>query len=264
MYPGYSPANHDYGKAAEEYGIFATASRAQGADVTHPDLHDEIGQARGTKRKASAGVREATNVKQGGPDSRDAGETAGGSKPKPMTPSALHFKNQAKGTNITEETLTSIENLGFVIDVNPTPVNINGLTARSPKRSASSLEPLDQEKSKKAKNKHKGNLPHATVNQGIEFEDISQEVDARMREKEAKRKRKGEKKRKREPADFSTAPAEPSAAAEVDRPKQKKSRKNEDNVLVDRSISKKRHGTEDEEGQEESGKKKRKKNKERI
>lgn len=301
MYPGYSPADHEYGKAAEEYGAFAAAARAQGVDVKHPDLEYELGQARGIKRKTSEENRESTNVKHGGPGSRGAGEAPGGPEPKPMTPYALHLKNQAKGKNITDETATNGGNPYFVIDVDPTPVNLTGLPTQSPKRSASpehleqekskakkkhkgnlpqttdhplefedvsspkrsaSPEPPEQEKSKKAKKKHEGNLPQATDHR-VEFEDISQEVDARLKEKEAKRKRKEEKKRKREPADSTTAPAESSAAAEVEKPK-KKSRKSEGTVLVDRSPSKKRHNAEDGEGQEDSKKKKRKKSKEQV
>ena len=261
MYPGYSPADHAYGKAAEEYGTFAAAARAQGVDVKHPDIEYRIGQARGTKRKTLEEIRGAKNVKHGGPGSHGAGEAPGKPEPIPMTPYALHLKSQAKRKKATDETATNGENACFVVDVKPTPVNLTGLTTKSPKRSASPHESLQQEKPKKAKKKHKGDLPQSTDNQGlgVEFEDISQEVDARLKEKEAKRKRKGEKKRKREPADSLTAPAESSVAVEVEPPIKKKSKKTKDNVLVDKSISRKRQGTEDEEGQREGKKKKRKK-----
>lgn len=264
MYPGYSPADHDYGKAAEEYGAFAAAARAQGVDVKHPDLDYEIGQGRGTKRKTLEGIREATHVKHGGPGSRGAGEAPGGPEPIPMTPYALHLKNQANGKKPAEEPVTNGDNPFFVIDVEPTPVNLTGPTIKSPKRSASPAEVLEQEKPKKLKKKHKGNLPQATDSQGVEFEDISHEVDARMKEKEAKRKRKKEKKRKRETADAPTAPAESPVAAEVEQPKKKKSRKSEDNVLVDRSVSKRRQSAEDDEVQGEGKKKKRKKIKDQV
>lgn len=265
MYPGYSPADHEYGKAAEEYGNFAAAARAQGVDVKHPDMEYQIGQGRGTKRKTLEEIRGAKNVKHGGPGSHGAGEAPGKPEPIPMTPYALHLKSQAKGKNATHETATNGENACFVVDVNPTPVNLTGLTTKSPKRSASH-ESLQQEKLKKAKKKHKGDLPQFTDNQGVgvEFEDISQEVDARLKEKEAKRKRKGEKKRKREPADSLTAPAEASVAVEVEPTIKKKSKKTKDNVLADKTISKKRQGAEDEEGQREGKKKKRKKTNEQA
>ena len=261
MYPGYSPADHKYGKAAEEYGTFAAAARAQGVDIKHPDMEYQIGQARGTKRKTLEEIRGAKNVKHGGPGSHGAGEAPGKPQPLPTTPYALHLKSQAKGKTVTDETATNGENAYFVVDVNPTPVNLTELTTKSPKRSASPREPHEQERPKKAKKKHKGDLPQSTDSQGvgIEFEDISNEVDARLKEKEAKRKRKGEKKRKREPADSHTAPAESSVAVEVEPPIKKKSKKTKDNVLVDKSISKKRQGAEDEEGQREGKKKKRKK-----
>lgn len=264
MYPGYSPADHEYGKAAEEYGSFAAAARARGVDVKHPDLEYEIGQARGTKRKVLEGIEETTNVKHGGPGSRGAGEAPGGPETKPMTPYALHLKKQAEEKNAAEETTSNGDNPSFVIDVNPTPVNLARQTTKSPKRSASPPAPLEQKKAKKAKKKHKGDLPQATDYQGVEFEDISQEVDARMKEKEAKRKRKEEKKRKRESADSPTAPADSSADAEVERPKKRKSKKSEDNALSDGSISKKRHGGEDDEEQGEVKKKKRKKSKDQV
>lgn len=249
---GLSPADHAYGKAAERHGTFAAAARAQGVDIKHPDLEYEIGQARGAKRKKLEEIQEITNVRHGGPE------------PKPANPSDFHLKNQAAGKNTTEEPVTNGENLGFVIDVNPTSVNPTGLTTRSPKRSASLSEPIEQKKAKKAKKKHDGNLPQVTDSQGVEFEDISQEVDARLKEKEEKRKRKETKKRKRVLADSATAPAKSSAAAEAEVPKKKKKKKTDDNVLIDRSMVKKRHGADDDESLGEVKKKKRKKSKEPV
>lgn len=314
MYPGYSPADHDYGKAAHGYDTFAAAARARGVDVKLPDSEYEIGQARGTKRTKLEGIGEAPNLQYGGLGIRGADGAPGGLESNPMTPSELHLKNQATGKNGTEDTVangdnpyfvigvdpTSINPTGpirkspkrsaspteplekekpkkakkkhkntteemvangehFFIDVNPTPVVLTGSTHKSPKRNAPSTEPLEQEGPKKAKKKHKGTLP-----KGIEFEDISQEVDTRLKEKEAKRKRNQEKKRKRVFDDAPTGPVESSDAAEVEPPKKKQSRKSEDNVLVDRSISKKRHGANDDKGQGEGKTKRRKKTKDLV
>ncbi|MCJ1467734.1 hypothetical protein MMC07_006359 [Pseudocyphellaria aurata] len=319
IYPGHAPDNHEYGKAAQGYDTFAAATRARDVDIKHPDLEDEIGQRRGTKRTKLGGIREATNVQYGGLGIRGARDAPFGLGSNSMTTSELHLKDQAKGKNAKGDTVANGDNPCFVIgvdptaanptgqmhkspkrsasptepleqekpkkakkqhkktteemvangeryaiDVNPAPVFPAGPTHKSPKRSAHPTEPLEQEKPKKAKKKHKGALTKGTDIPTIEFEDISQEVDARMKEKEAKRKRNQEKKRKRVSDDSPVALVESSDDAEVEPLRKKQLRKSEDKVLVDRSISKKRHDANDDEGQGEGKKRRRKKTKDRV
>ena len=420
MYPGYSPADHEYGKAAEERGQFVAAARDQGIEITHPDAEYEIGQARGIKRKTLEKIRAAKKVPYDGPGSKGAGAALGTREAKPLTPHSRIVKPQKeKGEHTVNEAATNGDNQFFVIDVNPTPVNISSVTTKSSNRSATSPEPHAKKKSKEAKRKHDGVLsevtevankslnrnftssePHeqehkskkgkqehngvrpgavdGTVNspkrsfnpsehheqehkskktkqkhdgvlpgatdgtvkspkrsatpsehheqehiskeakqkhdsvlpgatygsvtspkrsatpsesheQGtkpkkakkkhhgnlperIEFEDISRDVDARMKEKEAKRKRKEEKKNKRDSEDLSAAQAESSGGVtaadndmEVETPvKQKKKSTKSDDGALDRSLSKKRHGAEDDGGQGEGKKKRRRKSKEKV
>lgn len=62
-------------------------------------------------------------------------------------------------------------------------------------RSASPAEPLEQEKTKKAKKKHEGDLLQATDSQGVEFEDVSHESRCALQKK---RKRSGSGRRRKE------------------------------------------------------------------
>lgn len=272
MYPGYSPADHVYGKAAEEYGSFVAAAKAQGIDIKHPDIDYEVGQARSFKGKTLEGIREVIAVKHGGPGSRGAGLAPGGPPTKPQTPYTLNSQNQAKKPEesikeTSKEAVTNSDQPCFVIDVNPTPVDIPGITPKASKRSATPPEPIEVQKSKKAKKNHVGDLPGISSSSVVEFEDISQEVDARLKEKEAKRKRKEEKKRKRELGESPVVQAEISVtalAAELEESKKKKSKKGSDDVVANGTASKKRINVEDAEGQGEGKKKKRKKSQKEV
>lgn len=323
MYPGYSPGDHEYGKAAETYGRFAAAARDQGIDITHPEAEYELGQAKGVKRKSLKEIRTTKKVAYGGPGTRGAGAAPGTRVAKPLTPYDTNTQSQGeRGENPVNGAATNGNNPLFIIDVNPTPINIPSITNKSPKHSATSPEPHEQEqesskrsatpperdehesKPKKAKKKHDGALPRASEDTnlspkrngtpperdehkikpkkakkkhdgvpppGIKFEDISEEVNARLQEKEAKRKRKQEKKpekkRKRDSGDLSAAQDQSGATAddlEVKTPPKKKKLATNDGQSVEKGISKKRHGADDEEGHGEGKKKKRRKSEEKA
>lgn len=269
MYPGYSPADHEYGKAAEEYGKAAAEARARGIELKHPEAEYEIGQAKGVKRKTLAGIREAQAAKGKGSGSGSGSGTNSGSEgplkqelKKPAT------SNGQASTEKVQEAAPEGDNPYFVIDTKPTPVNLQGMSFHPLKRSASP-EAVDAKKHKKAKNKHDGKMPQGENTEEVKTEDISEQVDARMKEKEEKRKRKEEKKRKREPevesavaSQESQPTAKPSATViDVERSKKKKkAEKTEEEQIPDRTAPKKQPG--DDEGEEEDGerKKKRKKN----
>ncbi len=269
MYPGYSPADHEYGKAAEEYGKAAAEARAQGIELKHPDAEYEIGQAKGVKRKTLAGIREAQAAKGKGSGSGSGSGTGSGSEdPIKQESKKPATSNGQASTEKVQEAAPEGDNPYFVIDTKPTLVNIPGISFHPLKRSASP-EAVDAKKHKKTKHKHDGKMPQGENTEEVKTEDISEQVDARMKEKEEKRKRKEEKKRKREPevesavASQESQPTFESSAtvADVESPqKKKKAKKTEEELLPDRTAPKKRPG--DDDGEEEDGerKKKRKKN----
>jgi hypothetical protein len=216
MYPGYSPADIEYGKAAGEVGRAIGEMKARGEKWELPANGPEyqIGQAHGAKRKLLF--------------KKDRTESTGAEEATKTT-----LAESAPVAEATEE--EGGESQYFVIDTNPTPVTIPG----SAKKRALEEGSSDEKKEKKEKKKKKSKQEKEPV---IETEDISAEVDARLKAKGEKAKAKEEKKRRRE------------SAGDEEEKTAKKSKKDK---------SKKR---EVEEGEEGSGdgdgkKKKRKKNK---
>lgn len=260
MYPGYSPADHEYGKAAEEYGKIAAEARQKGISISHPDIEYEIGQAKGVKRKSLNGMRAtAGKTEQSGNGSGSASEGPskkqkinGHSASEPHFTRANHPTTTAPSDPVPEDF-----NPYFVIDTNPTPVNIPGLATQPQSKRSPTPTAVESKKPKKSKKKHDGALPA-----GTDFEDIDGEVDAKMKEKEEKRRRKEEKKRKRESAGEKEAVVVLETAAvdaETGKPKKKKQKKGGEEDVAVAGGSTKRGGEEgegsakkkNEEGQEE-------------
>lgn len=262
MYPGYSPADHEYGKAAEEFGRYASEARLKGEEVKHPEAEYEIGQAKGLKRRTLAAIREAKAKKEGGSGSGSGSGNDGNARLPSKKPETTNGESM---TTKPEEAPSNGDKPGFFIDTKPTPVNLPGISHAPGKREASPPpEPVEGKKHKKAKTKHDGEMPSAT--EGVEFENIDEEREARLKEKEEKRKRKEEKKRKREsagePIPSATNPPAPESAS-VEKPKKKKSKHVEEEKLADRTASKKRSSA-DEGGMEDGeGKKKKKRKKDK-
>ncbi|KAI9793910.1 MAG: hypothetical protein M1816_007162 [Peltula sp. TS41687] len=128
------------------------------------------------------------------------------------------------------------DNPYFVIDTNPTPVNIPPLGGGMASHKRTLDEPgraeeatADAPASKKVKVKPAVEPEVKPKPPTVEFEDISAEVDARMKEKEEKRKNKDKKKRKRESGGYSAVlesmVQRNTQEAEVEPPKQKKVKK---------------------------------------
>ena len=162
------------------------------------------------------------------------------------------------------------DNPFFVIDTKPTPVNLPGITTQPVKRSASPPGSTEAKKHKKAKKHHEGEMPKSEDAAKVEYEDISGEVDARMKEKEEKRRRKEEKKkRKRESRGNQTEAAEvhttssdtPAAGVEAEKPKTKKAKRSNGEQLADRTVANKRSGEEIEEAADREGRKTKKRKK---
>ena len=274
MYPGYSPADHEYGKAAEEFGRVAADARAKGVEIKHPEVEYEIGQAKGIKRRTLAAMRRASAAKG---QASGSGSGSGSEGPTTQVPNEK-ATSQEKAKDEKAKTFTPEgDNPFFIIDTKPTPVNLPGITNQPVKRSASPSGSPETKKQKKAKQHHEGELPTSGGAVKVEFEDISGEVDARMKEKEEKRKLKEEekrklkeeRKRKRESEGEQTEAAKahatnsdtPAAAVEVETPKKKKAKKSNEEELADRTIENKRAGEDIEEAADGEGKKMKKRKK---
>jgi hypothetical protein len=169
MYPGYSPAHIKYGKAAGEFGQAISEMKAKGEKWEPANGTEyQIGQSHGAKRKMYF--------------QKDRIESSG-SEEAPKTVSAQSMK---EGEPKEEEIL------GFVIDTEPTLVKLPGGLSKRPLED----EGEGAEKKKdKTKRKVKEDKEKECV---IETEDISAEVNARLKAKEEKKKLKAEKKRRRE------------------------------------------------------------------
>ncbi|KAI4114688.1 MAG: hypothetical protein LQ345_004573 [Seirophora villosa] len=213
MYPGYSPANHEYGKAAEEFGRYASEAKKKGLQVEAEGIDYKVGQSRGLGHMTLVQIR-AANAKKGG---AGPGSDAGSTPAAPQAPKAAEEKKKEDEA----ETQTAGEQM-FFMDSNPTPVNLSAAANSSAKRKATP-DPVEVNTSKKQKKKKQhsaGRSPAPDDAQEpiepvrIEFEDISGEVDARLAEKEERRKRKEQKKRKRE--------SEGSGVAAANKPEKKK------------------------------------------
>ena len=254
MYPGYSPADHVYGKAAEEYGKAVGLARANGEEIPqNPEMEYQINQKKGgAKTRRSLAEIKADRVAAGkpvGPMFGRAGESGAALDP-------------AMEQNTANESSPEAKNPYFVIDTEPTPLPALGAAVLStngderPIKKAKKtydedlpVAPVEEKKHKKAKKTHDGHLPAAPG----EVEDISERVDAKLQEKEEKRKRKEEKKRKRESEKGEAAETDSAAASQtttvgalngdVEKPKKKKKKERhseDEQGLVDRTVDKKR------------------------
>ena len=264
MYPGYSPADHEYGRAAQELGEAVGKARAVGLEVKIPEdgPEYEIGQSKSAFRGNLAKIR-AAKVERGLPilpdDALAYKEQTAQATPNVAISNGYMEELEPKAP-ASEETRPL-----FVVDTKPTPVSLpvdshkpTKQNSKSPKN-RSPPSGIEQNSPKKSKQKHDGD-PHDETR--IELEDISAEVDARMKEKEKRRKYKEEKKRKRESegdsAELATENGISGDAEEVKRKKKKKKTKKSDETAEgETEASKKRHGENDEEAA--NGKKKRRK-----
>ena len=267
MYPGYSPADHQYGEAAQEFGAAWSVAKAKGIDFKPPPdgPQYEMAQAKGVKKSTLAAIRAAKAARGEGSGS---GSGSGSEAPTARSTSNGATTNGNKEDVRSDNDTKEDGNPYFVVDTNPTPVNLPGISHKPAKRASderSPEEPNGHRKSKKAKSKHDGE-PVATKEKRVEFEDISEEVDARLKEKEEKRKRKDERKRKRVSDEAPSAAPDTAAetaevVTEVEKPKKKKSKKTLENGEVagaESVVPAKRSGSSGDEAAGQSGKKKKK------
>jgi hypothetical protein len=222
MYPGYSPADHIYGEASQEYGSEWSRAKKEGKEPKlDPTRGPEyvVGSSRIGKRKQLEEVQKGLSTDDGQPTSSRA-------------ESSTKESNASIPPAKPSEGIADTGNPYFVVDTQPTPVNIPDHTTATAETS---------HKSKKSKTKHEDPKTATPI---IETEDISAEVEARMKSKEGKRDKKDkkdsikEKKRKRETDDSTTlaevtetATAEPvvaDASTTAEKPKKKKAKKGEE------------------------------------
>ncbi|KAI9734443.1 MAG: hypothetical protein M1818_006831 [Claussenomyces sp. TS43310] len=226
MYPGYSPAHVTYDEASSEFGKAVGSLRQQGQDWKPPADGPEfvVGQGKGSKRVEKK-VEKMEKVVEDG-----------------LVGGRVEIKTVKAATQKSEPEEEG-DNQYFVIDTNPTPVITAGV-----KRSAETEDEGEGEgeeetggerkKSKKEKKEKKEKKKTGEAEQpvAVETEDITAEVDAKL-----KAKHKKESKRRRE------------SGGDEEEKVVKKSKKDK------KDKSKKRDGSDGENEDGEGKKKKRKK-----
>ena len=240
MYPGYSPKDHEYGKASMEAGQAFAEAKKRGLELPQDPKAPSfvVGQAHGAKRRM---------MFQDKGDQKD-GQQQNGTEGAPKADAADDGEEEATSAAAEDG------NPYFVIDTDPTPVDIPK-DKTSKKRSSADRSPREPptKKSKKAKTEtsQEGQEPK------VEFEDISAEVDERLKAKEAKRKAREEKKRRRESGESAVAEST-EATVGTEKPKKKAKKENGGKESKKRSKS---VDTDEPAAEEESFKKKHKKEK---
>jgi hypothetical protein len=204
MYPGYSPADHIYGEAAADYGAMIAEARRQGKEIkTDPSgIEYVVGQNQLSAREQLEAVKKSFAAKK---------------TKQNATPSEAE-RDQGNGEPMEGVEQTEDVSQLFMVDANPTPVSAlqkmpknssskgknrandkakRSISLHEDQSNAVSEAPEDSHRSKKAKI---AKAEEATIESKplVEEDDISAEVDRRLKEKEERRKRKMERKRKRE------------------------------------------------------------------
>lgn len=198
MYPGYSPADHIYGEAAQEFGERAAELKRKGMDLKLDPTGPQyvIGQSKKPRRLSH--------------ESGQAPSTAASS------PEAQVISRQdAEAEPMEGVEQSTSESQYFVIDSKPTPLadlsdmqkHKNKANDKAKRRvsfkeaqrvEANSLNSPDALKAKKVKGATAESPAAASTSVAVQDADISEEVETRLKAKEEKRKRREEKKRKRE------------------------------------------------------------------
>ena len=263
IHPEYLSNSHEQGSAAEEHEQPASSAIIQGADHKRTQFDDDPRQETRAKRMklgdTSPDIAAVEGNSTRGSDSGLDGPVA--ISPKSTTPDGEE-QVQGAGSSTTRgangDATLEQQNRSSIFNINSSPVNPAGIAIKPRKRDSSIDHNHEGRKTKKSKTRHiDDEQPSSPAKPKVEFEDISQEVDARLREKEEKRKRK-EKKRKKivdvEPN--VTAPDANTTAEGPVRLKKKKKVRHNDDAVIEASEVKKKAGAESDEGQGERRKKK--------
>lgn len=239
MYPGYSPADHIYGEAAQEYGEHAAVLKRKGIDLT-PDPHGPqyvVGQSKKLRRSSQE------------PESLPGSASSASGH-------SINVEDQGGEPMEGVEQSTDASQY-FVIDSRPTPLSELGDLQKHKNKAndkakrrvsfkdeqddeAASNDVSDAPKVKKVKISAPESHNVVNVESAVREDDISAEVEARLTAKEEKRKRKEEKKRKRESADSVDKAQTPASVAQTDvnveppaakKPKKKTHKKSQDDIV---------------------------------
>ncbi|KAI4236799.1 MAG: hypothetical protein LQ349_002315 [Xanthoria aureola] len=246
MYPGYSTKDHHkYDETAQN---IAAEAKWRGEKSKPEGVDYELGQS-----KAPSSLKlEQMRATKAAPN----GAGPGSDTLTPVAPSDANASSKrVRFSDVSNET-SKPEGQVFFMDSQPTPIDLPTSLNPSHKRKGSSQdphaapEPMEAQPTKRAKTNHadhavklddvyedKQPIPNDTAQTNgeaeqapkdfqIEYEDISAEVDQRMKEKEEKRKTKNrpteEKKRKRDSEGSTAGAVESAAKTELEKPKKKK------------------------------------------
>ena len=202
MYPGYSPADHIYGEASQEFGSQVAEMRKKGVDWTPEGNGPEyvVGQSKLSERQQKEQYQKQRSM-------------SAQSETKPNVDAAQEAEAEKS-----EETPL------WFVDPNPTPVNLSDKALKKEKRRVSFRDD-ETNVAEETHRKKKAKFPdlESKAPEPVEQDDISGEVESRLKKNEEKRKKKEDKKRKREEGDSSLL-AEETAVEPVktDKPKKKK------------------------------------------
>ncbi|KAL8670012.1 MAG: hypothetical protein Q9168_005428 [Polycauliona sp. 1 TL-2023] len=255
------PSDHIEREAAERLSNHAAEPKGNGEETKTGGLDHELGESKAPP-----------SVKSGQTRAKEVVENGGGPASDPTTAGSASTEKKVRFSDVSQDAAKP-ESQMFFMDSAPTPVRLPTTLNASRKRKGSSPDPepapegVGAQPVKKAKRNHadhatrsednkeetkptydnepqiNGKSEQAPKDVQIEYEDISAEVNKRMKEKEEKRKHKEqpmEKKKRKRDSEGSTAGAVESAATkEVGKPKKKKSksRTSEDAAGYDEVVS---------------------------
>jgi hypothetical protein len=222
MYPGYSPADHIYGEAAAEYGAAVAEAKLKGVQLGR----DENGPEYIVGHSQQSAKEQLEEIKR----TREAG------KSESAEPTLATEPMEGVEQSVESEQL-------FTIDSNPTPLSIlqgrgKNKANDSAKRRVSFHDEQPAAGKPESEHPHKQKKVKTTkpeevdIKPVIEEDDISAEVDARLKAKEEKRKRKEEKKRKRESGASEAATTSDVAAPALEEKKPKKKKQKAKQIEV--------------------------------
>ncbi|KAL8859942.1 MAG: hypothetical protein Q9178_003490 [Gyalolechia marmorata] len=260
MHPGYSIEEHKYGEAPQRSDNYAAEARRNGEETKPQGVEYKAGQSKALSSLTLEQIR-ARKAAWNGNDSRSRSASDSG----PANATSAEPSTSRKKVRFSDMSQDASKRGGqmFFMDSEPTPVDLPTTLNPSHKRkepssdheSEPTSESVETKASKKAKKSHnhhpidmddtkkdakamksstKDTSEQAPQEVQIEYEDISAEVDKRMKEKEEKRKHKDslreEKKRKRNSEASTTGAVEDTPIMDVEKPKKKKkkSRTSED------------------------------------
>lgn len=214
MYPGYSPADHIYGEASQEFGSQVAEIRKKGMDWKPEGNGPEyvVGQSKVSERQQREQYQKQRSM------SAQSETTLSGE------PAKQAEKDKSEDTPL------------WFVDPNPTPINVADKASKKGKRRVSFRDDdeVNNHQETHKKKKTKSSDPDSKTPEPVEQDDISGEVESRLEKNEEKRKKKEDKKRKREEGDSSLLAEETGIeTVKTDKPKQKKHKAQEPVIAVE-------------------------------